>query len=105
MLTDMEISRRAHLKDIAQLGAEFGLLPEEMQLFGHTKAKVEPQVQQRLAGQPKGKLIIVTAVTPTPHGEGKTVTTIGLTQSLKALGNKVCACIRRWRAFRWRWRC
>lgn len=94
MLTDMEISRRAHLKDIAQLGAEFGLLPEEMQLFGHTKAKVEPQVQQRLAGQPKGKLIIVTAVTPTPHGEGKTVTTIGLTQSLKALGNKVCACIR-----------
>jgi len=50
MLTDMEISRRAHLKDIAQLGAEFGLLPEEMQLFGHTKAKVEPQVQQRLAG-------------------------------------------------------
>ncbi|MGL5669273.1 MAG: formate--tetrahydrofolate ligase [Shewanella sp.] len=94
MLTDMDISRRAHLKNIAALGAEFGLLPDEMQLFGTTKAKVDLRVQQRLAEQQQGKLIIVTAVTPTPHGEGKTVTTIGLTQSLKALGNKVCACIR-----------
>ncbi|AVI65243.1 formate--tetrahydrofolate ligase [Shewanella sp. WE21] len=94
MLTDMDISNRASLKDINELGADLGLLPEEMMQFGHTKAKVELSVLQRLAGQRKGKLIIVTAVTPTPHGEGKTVTSIGLTQSLNAIGKKACACIR-----------
>ncbi|MGX7653397.1 formate--tetrahydrofolate ligase [Shewanella putrefaciens] len=94
MLTDMEISSRASLTNVAELGAELGLLPEEMLLFGSTKAKVDLSVQQRLAGQSRGKLIIVTAVTPTPHGEGKTVTSIGLTQSLKAIGKKACACIR-----------
>ncbi|MGI2136643.1 formate--tetrahydrofolate ligase [Shewanella baltica] len=94
MLTDMDISSRASLKNITEIGADLGLLPEEMMLFGHTKAKVELSVLQRLAGQRKGKLIIVTAVTPTPHGEGKTVTSIGLTQSLNAIGQKACACIR-----------
>ena len=94
MLTDMDISSRASLKNITELGADLGLLPEEMMLFGHTKAKVELSVLQRLAGQRKGKLIIVTAVTPTPHGEGKTVTSIGLTQSLNVIGQKACACIR-----------
>ncbi|MGI2165828.1 formate--tetrahydrofolate ligase [Shewanella oncorhynchi] len=94
MLTDMDISNCASLKDINELGADLGLLPEEMMQFGHTKAKVELSVLQRLAGQRKGKLIIVTAVTPTPHGEGKTVTSIGLTQSLNAIGKKACACIR-----------
>lgn len=94
MLTDMEISSRASLTNVAELGAELGLLPKEMLLFGSTKAKVDLSVQQRLAGQSRGKLIIVTAVTPTPHGEGKTVTSIGLTQSLKAIGKKACACIR-----------
>ncbi|MCS6118097.1 formate--tetrahydrofolate ligase [Shewanella baltica] len=94
MLTDMDISSRASLKNMTEIGADLGLLPEEMMLFGHTKAKVELSVLQRLAGQRKGKLIIVTAVTPTPHGEGKTVTSIGLTQSLNAIGQKACACIR-----------
>lgn len=94
MLTDMDISSRASLKNITEIGADLGLLPKEMMLFGHTKAKVELSVLQRLAGQRKGKLIIVTAVTPTPHGEGKTVTSIGLTQSLNAIGQKACACIR-----------
>ncbi|MGI2131930.1 formate--tetrahydrofolate ligase [Shewanella baltica] len=94
MLTDMDISSRASLKNITEIGADLGLLPEEMMLFGHTKAKVELSVLQRLAGQRKGKLIIVTAVTPTPHGEGKTVTSIGLTQSLNAIGQKACVCIR-----------
>lgn len=94
MLTDMEISSRASLTNVAELGAELGLLPEEMLLFGSTKAKVDLSVQQRLAEKTRGKLIIVTAVTPTPHGEGKTVTSIGLTQSLKAIGKKACACIR-----------
>lgn len=94
MLTDMAISSRASLENIAELGIEFGLLPEEMTLFGNTKAKVDLGVQRRLAGQRTGKLIIVTAVTPTPYGEGKTVTSIGLTQSLKAIGKRACACIR-----------
>ncbi|MGL6121621.1 MAG: formate--tetrahydrofolate ligase [Shewanella sp.] len=94
MLTDMDISRRAHLRNVLELGVEFGLLPEELILCGKAKAKVDLRVQQRLADQRKGKLIIVTAVTPTPYGEGKTVTSIGLTQSLKALGKKACACIR-----------
>lgn len=94
MLSDMAISRRANLRNIVELGTELGLQAQELIPFGHAKAKVDLAVQQRLAAQPNGKLIIVTAVTPTPYGEGKTVTSIGLTQSLKAIGKRACACIR-----------
>lgn len=94
MLSDIEISRQATLADISQIATNLGLQPNELTLFGHTKAKVNLSVLKRLPQATKGKLIIVTAVTPTPYGEGKTVTTLGLTQSLQAIGKQVCACIR-----------
>lgn len=94
MLNDILISRQATLQNIADIARDFGLHEDEITLFGQTKAKVNLKVKQRLANQPNGKFIIVTAVTPTPYGEGKTVTSIGLTQGLKALGHKACACIR-----------
>ncbi|MGL5359773.1 MAG: formate--tetrahydrofolate ligase, partial [Shewanella sp.] len=94
MLSDMDISRRANLRNIVELGTELGLQAQELIPFGRAKAKVDLAAAQRLAPKPNGKLIIVTAVTPTPYGEGKTVTSIGLTQSLKAIGKKACACIR-----------
>lgn len=94
MQNDIEISRAAKLRPITQIGHELGLTADELILCGKNKAKVSLAVRKRLAEQAKGKLIIVTAVTPTAYGEGKTVTTIGLTQGLHALNQKVCACIR-----------
>lgn len=94
MLTDIEISRQAQLQPITEVANKLGLLTNELEPYGVSKAKVSLDVLTRLATAPKGKLIIVTAVTPTPFGEGKTVTTIGLAQSLQAIGKQVCACIR-----------
>ena len=94
MQSDIEISRQAHLLPITRIAEKLGLLATEMDFFGEVKAKVKLSVNPRLASASKGKLIIVTAVTPTPFGEGKTVTSIGLTQSLNAIGKKVCASIR-----------
>lgn len=94
MLSDIDISRQTRIKPITDIGAKLGLLASEMILYGPNKAKIELNNQQRQETATKGKLILVTAITPTAYGEGKTVTTIGLTQSLDALGKKVCACIR-----------
>lgn len=94
MLTDIEISRQAQLEPITAIADKLGLQADELTSFGAAKAKVKLTSLKRLADRPKGKLIIVTAVTPTPFGEGKTVTTIGLTQSLQAIGKQVAACIR-----------
>lgn len=94
MRSDIEISNQATLKPISEIATDIGLNPEEITTFGNNKAKVKLDVLNRLKHTSKGKLIIVTAVTPTPYGEGKTVTTIGLTQSLAKLGKKVSACIR-----------
>jgi formate--tetrahydrofolate ligase len=94
MLTDIDISRRAQLKPISEIAKNLGLLSSELIQFGETKAKVSPSILDRLLDSPKGKMVIVTAVTPTPYGEGKTVTSIGLTQGLQQLGIKACACIR-----------
>jgi len=94
MLTDIEISNQASPQPISDIASKLGILTDELTSFGHAKAKVDPALLTRLTAKEEGKLIIVTAVTPTPHGEGKTVTTIGLTQGLAHIGKKSCACIR-----------
>jgi len=92
---DIDIAQSARLKPISQIAEELGLLPEEVELYGEHKAKVRLSVLERLADVPDGKYIDVTAITPTPLGEGKTTTTVGLSQALGAhLGKRVITCIR-----------
>jgi formate--tetrahydrofolate ligase len=79
---------------VAEVAAEMGLLPDELEMYGHYKAKVHLETRDRLAGRPNGKYVLVTAITPTPLGEGKTVTTIGLTQGLQYIGKRPICCIR-----------
>jgi formyltetrahydrofolate synthetase len=93
--SDIDIAQAGKLKPILQIAAEVGLKPGELELFGPYKAKVHLNVRDRLAKRPNGKYIDVTAITPTPLGEGKTTTTCGLSQALGAhLGQKVFTCIR-----------
>lgn len=94
MASDLEIARTAKLKPISEVARELGLEEEEMILFGATKAKIHLDALRRIAANPVGKYVVVTAVTPTPLGEGKTTTTIGLVQGLGALGHRPIACIR-----------
>ncbi len=93
--SDIEIAQASDIKPITQIAEELGLLPEEIELYGSTKAKVKLEVLQRLANVPDGKYVDVTAITPTPLGEGKTTTTVGLSQALGAhLNKRVMTCIR-----------
>lgn len=93
--SDLEIAQEAELKPITRLAEELGILPEELELFGPYKAKVKLEILERLKDVPNGKYIDVTAITPTPLGEGKTTTTVGLSQALGAqLGYRVFTCIR-----------
>ncbi|MFQ5921770.1 MAG: formate--tetrahydrofolate ligase [Anaerolineales bacterium] len=92
---DLDIAQEAELKLITRLAEELSLLPEELELYGSHKAKVRLEVLERLKDVPDGKYIDVTAITPTPLGEGKTTTTVGLSQALGAgLGKRVFTCIR-----------
>src|SRR5579862_5329018 len=93
--SDLDIAQAARPLPIEQIAAEAGILPDELELYGKTKAKVHLSIRDRLKSQPNGKYIVVTAITPTPLGEGKTTTTVGLSQALGAyLGKKVFTCIR-----------
>jgi len=93
--SDIEIAQEATLKPITLVAEELGLLPSEIEQYGDTKAKVRLEVLERLNHIPDGKYIDVTAITPTPLGEGKTTTTVGLSQALGAhLGKRVVTCIR-----------
>jgi len=93
--SDIEIAQEATLKPITLIAEELGLLPSEIEQYGDTKAKVKLEVLERLKKVPDGKYIDVTAITPTPLGEGKTTTTVGLSQALGAhLGKNVITCIR-----------
>jgi methylenetetrahydrofolate dehydrogenase (NADP+) / methenyltetrahydrofolate cyclohydrolase / formyltetrahydrofolate synthetase len=93
--SDIEIAQEAELKPITLIAEELGLLPEELELYGPYKAKVRLEVLERLKDVPDGKYIDVTAITPTPLGEGKTTTTVGLSQALGAhLGYRVMTAIR-----------
>ncbi len=93
--TDIDIAQEAKLKPITQIAEELGLLPEELELHGSHKAKVKLETLDRLADIPDGKYIDVTAITPTPLGEGKSTTMVGLSQALGShLGKNVFTCIR-----------
>ncbi|PAS34875.1 formate--tetrahydrofolate ligase, partial [Vibrio cholerae] len=94
MLPDIEICRATPLASIDTIAQKAGLLANEYESHGLHKAKVSLHCLERLANKPKGKFILVTAITPTPLGEGKTVTTIGLAQGLAKLNHSVMACIR-----------
>lgn len=94
MPSSLQIAQAATMRPIAELGAELGLLPEELELYGPYKAKVRLEVLRRLADRPDGKEIVVTAITPTPLGEGKTTTTIGLAQGLNRLGVRTAVAVR-----------
>ena len=94
MLSDIEIAQQAKLRPITEIAAKLSLSEDDIELYGKYKAKVSNAVYDRLKDKPSGKLIYTTAITATPAGEGKTVTTIGLTQALGRLGKNVAACIR-----------
>lgn len=93
--SDIEIAQAFEPMPISKIAKQVGLLPEELEVFGTTKAKVRLTVLDRLRGLPNGFYVDVTAITPTPLGEGKTTTTVGLSQALGAhLRRKVITCIR-----------
>ena len=94
MKTDLEIARTARLQDIGEIAGRTGILEDELERYGRYKAKVSLSLLDRLKDRPQGKYVVVTAITPTPLGEGKTVTTIGLSQALSHIGRKVFTCIR-----------
>lgn len=93
--SDIEIAQASDIKPITQIAAELGIREDELELFGPYKAKVKLEILERLKDRPDGKYIDVTAITPTPLGEGKTTTTVGVSQALGArLGKKVMTVIR-----------
>ncbi len=94
MRSDLDIAQAATPQPITEIAARLGLNEDELIPYGKYKAKVRLDVRDRLADRPQGKYIDVTAITPTPLGEGKTTTTIGLTQALGARGHRSIACIR-----------
>lgn len=94
MPTNLEVARRARLKPIAEIAAALGIEDDEIELYGKYKAKVALAVLKRLAGRPNGKYIDVTSITPTPLGEGKTTTTVGLSMALNRIGCRAIAAIR-----------
>lgn len=94
MKSDILIAREVKLKPIAEIAEKIGIRDDELELHGKYKAKVELSILQRIKSNLDGKYIDVTAITPTPLGEGKTVTTIGLSLGLARLGKRVSTCIR-----------
>ncbi len=94
MPSSLEIAQAATLRPVAELAAEIGLEDDEVDLYGRFKAKVDLSVLERLADRPNGKLIGVTAITPTKAGEGKTTTSVGLTQGLGRIGKSPVLCLR-----------
>jgi len=92
--SDIEIAQEAKMRPALEIAKDLGLDEDDLDLYGKYKAKVHLDVAEKFAGRPQGKYIDVTAITPTPLGEGKTVTTIGVSQGLHYIGKKVMTCIR-----------
>ena len=92
--TDIEIARAANKKPIQEIGAKIGIASEHLLPYGHDKAKVSADFIKSVQGNKDGKLILVTAINPTPAGEGKTTTTVGLGDGLNRIGKKAIICIR-----------
>src|SRR6202165_4543044 len=94
MPTDIEIAQKAKMARIYEVAAKLGIAEEHLEPYGHYKAKVSLDYIDTLKGKPDGKLVLVTAISPTPAGEGKTTTTVGLGAALNALGKKAVICLR-----------
>jgi formate--tetrahydrofolate ligase len=94
MLPDLEIANRADVLPIASIAAKLEIPPDALIPYGHDKAKISYQFLDTLQDKPNGKLILVTAVSPTPAGEGKTTTTVGLGDGLNALDKDTIICLR-----------
>jgi formate--tetrahydrofolate ligase len=94
VLSDIEIARAAKKKPIVEVGAKLGIPSDSLLPYGHDKAKVGQMFIESLKDRPNGKLILVTAINPTPAGEGKTTTTVGLGDGLNRIGKKAVICIR-----------
>jgi len=92
--SDLEIAQAAKMRPIVEIADGLGIAEEQIDFYGRWKAKVHLNLLDQLASRPSGKYIDVTAITPTPLGEGKTVTTIGLSQALGVIGKNVLTCIR-----------
>jgi len=94
MSSDIEIARKAKMKPISEIGARLEIPEDALIPFGRTKAKISGDFLAGLDGRPDGKLILVTAINPTPAGEGKTTTTVGLGDGLNRIGRKAMICLR-----------
>ena len=94
MLTDIEIAQQTKLRPIAEIAEELHICPEELEPYGRFKAKLNDDLFKRLENEPDGKLILVTAINPTPAGEGKTTTTAGLGQAMAKIGKKAVIALR-----------
>ncbi|MFV0246305.1 MAG: formate--tetrahydrofolate ligase, partial [Qingshengfaniella sp.] len=93
-LSDIEIARRAKKRPIQEVGAKLGIDAKDLLPYGHDKAKISADFINSVQGNKDGNLILVTAINPTPAGEGKTTTTVGLGDGLNAIGKKTAVCIR-----------
>ena len=94
MLSDIEIAQQAHMKKITEIAASLGIPDEEIEPYGHYKAKLSEKLFADTADKPDGKLILVTAINPTPAGEGKTTVSVGLTEAMAKIGKKAVLALR-----------
>ncbi len=94
MLTDIEIAQQADIRPITEIAEKLGIEDDELELYGRYKAKLSPKINERLANRKDGKLVLVTAINPTPAGEGKTTTTVGLGQAMALIGKKAVLALR-----------
>src|SRR5687767_367099 len=94
MATDIEIARQAKMKPIGEIAAGLGIPDEALEPYGRTKAKIAMDWINQQQGREDGKLILVTAINPTPAGEGKTTTSVGLSDGLNRIGKRSLICVR-----------
>jgi len=94
MLSDIEIAQKAKMKPVKDIAGFLGISEEDLELYGDYKAKLKPELWEKIKENPDGKLILVTAINPTPAGEGKTTTSIGLAQAMNKLGKKAVLALR-----------
>ncbi|MCA8910250.1 MAG: formate--tetrahydrofolate ligase, partial [Planctomycetes bacterium] len=94
MKSDLEIAREAKLEKIEDVAKRYGIERDDLELYGDVKAKVKLSILDRLKDRPSGKYIDITAISPTPLGEGKTTNTVGVTMGLTHIGKKAACCIR-----------
>ena len=94
MMTDIEIAQNAEMKHIKEVAAKLGISEDDLDMYGKYKAKLSDELIKKVEGNENGKLILVTAINPTPAGEGKTTITVGLGEAMGQLGKKAVIALR-----------